>query len=161
MPSSTVTFFDIPPGSHEETPFTPRLPDGREGIRIAAPPIVEMPAKNDGARLGTYVPVAMTHRFRISYGRRFDYMAAHMTVCAVDAATGESLCSSLQEDDYIPTGPDLTPVPPDQDNLSESHLQFDLARFVALPAREARYHVHVSLEKYQSNTVTIEVVHAR
>lgn len=156
--------FDVRPGYKDETPFSPVVEDGAQGIRIAIPPEVTFArgASPDSEEGFTYIPVSMTFLFPVSYASRFDAIAAHMVAVAVDAKTGAAFSAPIQEPDFVPS----PPAPPDPDpepgavrveTLSLSYLTFNLAQVVPLPVAEATYRVHVTLEKHQSNVVTTEL----
>lgn len=156
--------FDVRPGYKDETPFSPTVEDGAQGIRIAIPPVVTFArgASSDSEEGFAYIPVSMTFLFPVSYASRFDAITAHMVAVAVDAKTGASFSAPIQEPDFVPSPPRPPEPAPGPgavqvETLSLRYLTFNLAQVLPLPVAEATYRVHVTLEQHQSNVVTTEL----
>lgn len=146
--------FDVPHGYSAKTSFSPEVSPDFRGIRISALEMVRI-----GADRTVKIPISMTTQFTAAYLMKFDAITHHMAVVAVNGKTGASLTGTLQEDDAaVPLledrGSDSLEL---EQTIFESYLTFDLARFLHIPAETAVYHVHVTLEQYQSNVVAIKI----
>ncbi|HYO58700.1 hypothetical protein [Archangium sp.] len=160
-PSQARTVFDIRPGEGQDTPFSPVLDRRFVGIRIAAPPIVEyVPGLSydpfDGDFL--YVPISMTYQFSAAYFARFDAIDAHMVAMALNPRTGMSYCGAVRQGEVVKISRGA-PVPLEvlQRTFYTRFLTFNLAQLLQLPDEDAVYHIHVTLETYQSNVVTLQM----
>lgn len=162
--SSDATPFDITAGFRGPTKFMPRIDPDFKGIRINMPETVAVSAQGGNIAQG-YIPISMTYQFSYAYIGKFDYIRHHMVVIAVDATTGRVYSGTLEEPDEtvsakkrpVPTAQELAEQ---EQTLAQSFLTFDLSKYLELPNKDAGYHVHVSLEQYQSNVVTFSLVGA-
>ncbi|MBI3776154.1 MAG: hypothetical protein HY273_11490 [Gammaproteobacteria bacterium] len=153
-----ATPFDVPANYSGPTNFSPKVASDFVGLVIAAPEQVNVGQVSPGELV---CPVSLTFEFNYAFlstirGPETD----HMVVVAIDAKTGKSYSNTLQRDDSVPSDADDRPKLSAQEmqNIrSKGYFTFDLASVLQLPKKAATYRVHVTLEKYQSNVVTIMV----
>lgn len=154
--------FDVRPGYRSNTNFSPKIDDEFIGIRIDAPEVVKFIPDVIIDEFGTfaYIPVSLTYRFALSYEQKFDSITDHMVIVAVDAVSGESFSSTLEVDESVEHVPnDLSNVTEEElsNTFSTGYLTINLADYLDLPQIGSKLHIHVTLEEFQTNTVTVEL----
>lgn len=150
--------FDVPHGYSAKTDFSPEIKGDFIGIKISAPKTVSRRAEGGGEE-GASIPISIAYQFTAAYKIKYNPIAHHMVVVAVNARTGASFTSTLQDDDPAPRADEGEEIPAEdlENTFFEEYLTIDLAQFLKLPEKDAVYHVHVTLEKHQSNVVKIEI----
>ena len=155
------TPFDVPHDFSSPTNFSPPIGHDFVGIVINAPEKVMFDPHADGSDQDgfAHIPVSMTYRFSHAFLKNIAGPTVHhMTVVAVPVKAGKPYSSTLQMDEAAPYKPDGRPQPTQEElesRSSKGYFTFNLAAMLNLPKEEATYHVHVTLEKYQSNVITI------
>lgn len=159
-PNSFNSPFDVRPGYRAKSTFSPELDENFVGIRIDAPKLATFNVGDSIDRFESFtnIPVSMAFRFSAAYEIKFDNISDHMAVVAVNSITGKSFSSTLQDEDpviYTPT--DFSKIAKEklENTFNTGYLTFNVAQFLKIPQENATYDIHVTLEEYQSNVVTV------
>lgn len=158
--------FDVNPGYKSNTNYSPELDDSFIGIRISAPDIVKFTPGNIVDDLGSfvYIPISISYRFSIAYERKFDNITDHMVLVAVDSVTGTPYSETLQNDDSVEYLPIDFPEVSEQElnsTFGTGFMTVNLIHFLQIPQRSGDYNIHITLEKYQSNLLTVELIEGK
>ena len=163
-PSQTFASpFDVPPNFRAQTNFSPVVDRAFRGIVISAPSPSSFAEGESVDRFGSFanIPVSVTFQLEGEVIERIGRVTDHIGVIAVSRRTNRSYSSTLASHD--PVAPRASaPSPPRNPAVGlprvRSHLTFNLAQYLDLPHEPDTYWVHLILEQYQSNVLSIELV---
>ena len=152
-------FEQVPFNTNKQTACSPTDPgiDWR-GLKVRAPSQVVMPEK--GAVLKTLVvPLCGIYRINLAQAVRYP---GPLILVVTDVATGKAYVSPVVDRDPNITIPPPPPPPLDasafEGMFSSTYFNVDVASYVTLPLRPARYSVKVEWAGYQSNELRIDVI---
>jgi hypothetical protein len=139
-----------------QSPCSPRFDKGEpDGIKIAAPPSIQLPAKDDGSVM---LPFCVTLRFNSYYITKFDQIFRSVKVVLVDDGNGQVLNGGVWRDRFYRRTalPDI-PKEELERSTSTEHLNVNLLEHIRFPPRKATYQVYATLEEHKSNVLTLDV----
>jgi len=153
-------FEHVPFDTNKQSACSPADP-GIEwrGLKVRVPSEVALPKKNT-PHFALVIPLCGIYRINLAQAIRFP---GPLTLIVTDIATGKTYRGPIVDRD-----PNITIPPPPSPPLnasafegvfSSTYFNVDVASYVALPLQPSRYRLKVEWAGYQSNEVTIAVVH--
>jgi hypothetical protein len=129
-----------------------------DGIKIAAPEQVTLPAAQQPSSKDAPLPLCLTVKFDGLYLSQFDHAYQAVKVVVVDDERSETFNGGVWQDRHF--------VPPGPSRLSPNALKartfieyntVNLLEHIRLPRRAATYKIYALLEEHKSNVVTLRV----
>lgn len=162
MMTDDKLFENVPFGTNKQTACSPaELGIEWRGVKVRAPSQVVLPGK-DTPHSALIIPLCGIYRINLAKAMR--HPGPRMLI-VTDVDTGQSYRGPIVNRD-----PSITIPPPRSPRrdpaafegiFSGSYFNVDVASYVALPLKPARYRVKVEWSGYESNEVSVAVVQRR
>jgi len=159
MMTDDKLFENVPFDTNQQTACSPAEPsiDWR-GVQVRAPSQVVLPRKN-APHSALIIPLCGIYRINLAQAIRHP---GPLTLVVTDVASGQTYRGPIVDRDPHPRVPpprSRRRDPADFEGIfSGTYFNYDVASYVALPLRPARYRVKVEWSGYESNEVSITVV---
>ncbi len=157
MASPTVPSFDDVKYGRYPSSCSPQFEASEpDGIKIAAPAVFHMAAKDGGA---AKLPFCVTLRFNDYYLSKFQQVFQVLQVIIVDDDNQQVRSGGIWKDRfYLPDPPSPMSREELEKRIAWEYSTVNLLDFFPLPKKKARYHVYAMLEQHKSNVITIETL---
>ena len=162
MMNDDELFRNVPFDTNKQTACSPTDP-GIDwlGVKVRAPSQVFMPGKDD-PQSSLVVPLCGIYTMNVAKAIR---NPGPLMLIVTDVGSGQTYRGPIVDRDphpKVPPPPSRPLNPAEFENQDfGSYFNFDVASYVALPLKTARYRVKVEWHGYESNEVSVAVVERR